>query len=401
MKAPLYSEPLKQALGYPRFKGAPRVLVFDADYLTVRDIIDGAAELGWTVATLKTKTKGTPDDSFLARLLEALVLNRPDFILTVNHLGFDEAGVLSKLLNCYEIPTASWFVDHPLPIIGGAVENATSNTQVFCFERSALDWIRSQGYQDPVYLPTGSNRRWFHPDRINRSFDAQMAMPLSFVGNSWWSKARVEPSKPIRKAAKKLKAQIEINRRTVANGFARQLDRATLKTRDPRGRFAAASVALAEASMATRQRFAKALQPVGLTVFGDPYWEQLVPGITLKPGVDYKKDLPALFHGSDVNANVTAEQMPTAVNQRVWDVPSVKGFLLTDAQEDALEFFVEDEEIVVYRSLEEAKDKARFYIDHPELRAPIAQKAFDKVDQAHRISHRLEQMAKTMRARFK
>lgn len=44
--------------------------------------------------------------------------------------------------------------------------------------------------------------------------------------------------------------------------------------------------------------------------------------------------------------NNPAAQMPTALNQRVWDVPGVCGFLITDAQEDALEFFEEDVDMV-------------------------------------------------------
>ena len=159
-------------------------------------------------------------------------------------------------------------------------------------------------------------------------------------------------------------------------------------------------VLLAEASMKRRRGFARAMAPTGLQIFGDPYWSEMVPGIKLSPAVDYQKGLPALFAGSAVNANVTAEQMPTAVNQRVWDVPGTGAFLLTDAQEDALEFFYEDEEIVVYRRFDEAADKARYYAKESEKRQAIAKRAFEKVEAHHRVTHRLQKMVEVMRRRF-
>ncbi len=391
---------LKTALGYRRFTGTVRVLILDTGYITVDDLENGATDLGWNVATLNTKAKGKAESNFVADLLKSLVVHRPDFVLTVNHLGFDDQGILAKLLSRYEIPVATWFVDHPLPILGGSAGNVTSNVQVFCFERTSLPWLRGQGYDDPVYLPTGSNCRHFHPDVVNRGRAAELAGQLTFVGNSWWIKARVEPTGWVKKAAGEIHRRIDVNRRVVANGFAEQLDRLNLRVKGPRGRFAAAQVALAEASMETRRRFAGALHPMGLRVHGDPHWERLVPGIDLRPGIDYKVSLPALFAGTAVNANVTAEQMPTALNQRVWDVPATGAFLLTDAQEDALDLFTEDKDIVVYRSFDEAVDKAKYYIDHPEIREQIARRAFGAIDQNHRITHRLTQLADVMRKRF-
>ncbi|MCP4676495.1 MAG: glycosyltransferase [Deltaproteobacteria bacterium] len=393
-------EQLKAALGYRRFTGAPRVLVFDTGYLTVSDVVDGATDLGWSVSTLETKAKGSAEGDFVANLLKALVLQKPDFVLTINHLGFDEQGILAGLLARYEIPTASWFVDHPLPIIGGANRNATPHTQVFCFERTALSWIGSQGYADPVYLPTGSNQRHFHPDRIDRARAQDLASELAFVGNSWWTKARVEPSEKMRKAARAIGRKIHVCKQTLAGDFAGMLENVDVPVNVSRARYLAAQIALAEASMETRGRFARALMPAGLRIHGDPHWARLAPGIDLRPGIDYKAGLPALFAGTFVNANVTAEQMPTAVNQRVWDVPATGAFLLTDAQEDALELFDEDSEIVVYRDFEEAADKAKYYIDHRELRDAIAARAFSKVERAHRITHRLEDLARVMQQRF-
>ena len=393
---------LKKALGYRRFTGQPRTLILDTGYLMVRDVIHAAEDLGWHSTSLPTPREGTGEGEFVGRLLMALATERPDFVVTINHLGFDEVGVLAGLLDRYQIPTASWFVDHPLAVLGGAPGNVTSCCKVFCFERTALPWLARMGYTDPVYLPTASNQRIYHPSVIDRDRAAALSWPLTFVGNSWWIKARQEPAAWVREGVKALGRIQEVNRSSL-DGMEQNLSKVPLsgvEASHPRARYAVAAAALAEASMERRGSMARALQPLGLRVHGDPAWEQLVPGIDVRGYLDYERELPALFSSCAVNANVTAEQMPTAVNQRVWDVPGVRSFLLTDAQEDALEFFDEDHEIVVYRDFEEAADKARHYLQHEEARLAIAARAHQKVEQAHRFTHRLRRMAEVMRDSF-
>jgi spore maturation protein CgeB len=373
-------------------------LVLDTGYFVVNDVLEAAADLGWSTLALRTKAEGKADGAFIAELLRALVVHRPDFVLTMNHLGFDEKGILAQLLGTYEVPLASWFVDHPMPILGGADANANPFSQVFCFERTALPWLERHGYSSPVYLPTGSNRRHFHPAAIDQAARRRLRWPLTFAGNSWWVKAREEASEAVRLSARAFRARFEVSRRALANGFEAHLGE--FSPGADRGRYAVAQVALAEASMMARQRFATALAPEGLRLFGDEHWSHLVPGVDLQQPVSYSQLLPALFAASSVNANITAEQMPTAVNQRVWDVPGAGAFLLTDAQADVLEFFEDGKDVAVYRSVDELADKARHYLRHPDEAAAIARAGFEKVDRAHRITHRLEHLSQVMRSRF-
>ncbi len=391
---------LKQTLGYIKFNNSPNVLVLDTGYLVVNDIIDGAVDAGWTVSNIKSKAKGSGDGDFIKRLLYALVDNKPDFIITVNHLGFDDKGILSNLLMEYDIPVASWFVDHPMPILGGAKNAATDNTQIFCFERTALGWLKDRGFKEPSYLPTGTNIKYFNTGYIDTLLVKKLAHPLTFAGNSWWIKAVGEPKPVIKKSADMLMRKIAVNHNSMADGFSARFKKIRLKVAKDRDRYSALQVALAKASMNTRSRFAKALAPLGLRIHGDEHWRQFVSGLSVVPFVDYKKGLPALFLASHVNANVTAEQMPTAVNQRVWDVPACGGFLLTDYREDAVDAFKENEQIVVYKSFEEARDKAAYYLKNREFAKKIAKEAHDEVHRHHKISDRLTVMYSVMKKRF-
>ena len=122
-------------------------MVMKSNYFVVEDVVSAAREMGWAVHELPTALDDKADSQFLKALLMAVVEFRPDFLLTINHIGFDEKGVLAGILEGYDIPLASWFVDHPLPILCGAEKNARSTSQIFCFERSALPWLASIGFE--------------------------------------------------------------------------------------------------------------------------------------------------------------------------------------------------------------------------------------------------------------
>jgi len=393
------TSPLAKALGYRKFQGgAPRLLVMKSSYFVVDDVIDGARHLGWPVLELEIALGEHGDTEFVKRLLMAVVQFKPDFVLTVNHIGFDKDGVLAGLLDRYGIPLASWFVDHPMMILGGSEGNAHATSQVFCFERTALPWLQTAGFEEPVYLPTASNARVFDPGRVEPAHAKRLGRPLSLVANSWWQKARLSFTPEIRKEARALASDQRVDRaylQTHLQGVLREGGRES-----QRKTVLAAQAALAETSMQTRKAFAEALLPLGLVVYGDKHWSDLVTGLDPLPPVDFRRDLPALFAGSRVNTNVTAEQMPTALNQRVWDVPAVGGFLLTDAQPDVFEYFEEGRDVVTFTSLDEAKDKARFYLANAAAREEIVKRAKATVETHHRTHHRLEAIEAVMRKRF-
>lgn len=100
----------------PRFQGAkPRILLLDSPYFLLREIRDALTSLDIPFATLQVP-EAPPggelaDGAFVGELLRRALEFRPDFVLTVNHLGLDREGRLTELLDRLKLPLASWFVD--------------------------------------------------------------------------------------------------------------------------------------------------------------------------------------------------------------------------------------------------------------------------------------------------
>ena len=89
--------------------------------------------------------------------------------------------------------------------------------------------------------------------------------------------------------------------------------------------------------------------------------------------------------------NLTGLQMPTALNQRCYDVPAAGGLLITDEREALSEQFNPGKEIIPYRTRDEMLDKWNFYQDHPAERQSVIEAGKRRVLQEHTYQHRMEQ----------
>jgi len=80
------------------------------------------------------------------------------------------------------------------------------------------------------------------------------------------------------------------------------------------------------------------------------------------------------------------------VNPRTFEIAACGGFQLVDDRPAIRELFDIDKDIVVFSSIEEALDKADFYLKNETLRTEIAKNAQQKVLQFHTYQHRIEHM---------
>ncbi len=108
-----------------------------------------------------------------------------------------------------------------------------------------------------------------------------------------------------------------------------------------------------------------------------------VIGVTdaiLRPALEELGDeLYRIYAASKININLTMRSIETGVPQRVYDIMSVGGCVFSNYQEEAEELFEPDKEIVLFRSIDEFKDKADYYIRHTKERLELGARAYLKV----------------------
>jgi len=79
-------------------------------------------------------------------------------------------------------------------------------------------------------------------------------------------------------------------------------------------------------------------------------------------------------------------------NMRCFEAMGSGSFLLTDWVPHIDELFEDGKHLVLYRSLDEAVDKAKYYLKHDSEREKIAQAGFEEVMAKHTIDHRVKRM---------
>ena len=382
-------------LDYPKFKGTQfRVVVVDSGYHSTSECRRGLEKLGHKVYTI------TPGHDFIKRLLTLFAETRPDFLLAINHLGFDEDGKLTSLLSDLRIPFASWYVDSPTYILYGGGKNLSPYCVIFCWEKSYLDQVEKMGFRSPCFLPLATDPEIFFPKPKGEG--ERFVSSLSFVGDSMET-ARKKWEKKLPNIANKKMKDIQIE--------ALQIDRtrdifdifpavAAHATCDRSGVDIEAAL-IWRATQEYRLGLVRSLLPLGLVIYGDKGWEKLLRRKNvLRQPVNYFTELSDVYRGTMVNINCTSFQMKTAVNQRVFDVPACGSFLLNDYQEDMDTFFEVGKEAICYHNFEEAASLAAHYLANEAKRKRIAEAGRKRVLAEHTYDKRMAELVAELRRRF-
>ena len=101
--------------------------------------------------------------------------------------------------------------------------------------------------------------------------------------------------------------------------------------------------------------------------------------VEYKGYVDYLTEMPRIFRNSKINLNISLRSIVSGIPLRCIDIMAAGGFLLSNYQPELAELFVEGEEMVMYTSMDDLKDKAGYYLEHDEERRRIALNGWKKV----------------------
>lgn len=382
---------LKARCRYPRMLGSTgTVLILDANYFIQRECLRGFIRNGWKTVSVPVQ----PPERFIERFLTALVVHKPDLLFTVNHLGFDKTGVLTRLLEEIEMPYVSWFVDTPSFILLDHTANRSEMAVTPVWERSLIPELKGFGFKHAFHLPLAGDDGLFRNGKTRNQSQTKVA----FVGDSM-----VAPSIEWRRRSPSFKGKRDT---LVKAASLMRKDR----TRNPmecvrqaadsmgisqpdwsaRDKLNVSSAVVLEATRQYRWEAVANAGSAGVDIYGDNRWERnQAEGLRIHPAVDYYRDLPGVYGNSSVNLNLTSFQMPTAVNQRVFDVPLAGGFLLTDNQEDLELLFDTSREIAAFSDLNEMPEMVEFYLRMDHKRQKVSEAAAARVISNHTYRHRI------------
>ena len=108
--------------------------------------------------------------------------------------------------------------------------------------------------------------------------------------------------------------------------------------------------------------------------------------------VDYVKEMPLVFKNSKINLNMTLRSIHTGIPLRAMDIMGCGGFLLTNYQQDFLEYFEPGIDYIYYSSKKELLYLTDYYLNHEEERKQIARNGYQKVKEGHTYTDRIKQL---------
>jgi len=380
----------------PKSSKPPRVLLLHGSFFLeeeLRRALEQSAAPASVFAYKGQRSLIEFEDNFLRAMQDF----RPDMILSVNMNGFDGEGILAQTASAMGVPISIWFVDDPHPILIHRRDQVNSSMMAFSWERGYCDSLTNAGFGSVSHLPLAGDAAMMTTEKKPAKID------LGFVGSSMgrafleekilrnfvWNPA-LEPV--VQKAAKRLLENpslsvIEILKsEIVLTGLTIPKDNAGLAW--------LCSYVIHSASCEKRRALVCGLLPLGIQTFGDPEGWRDVAGQSLivNPDVDYRTGVGRIYAQTAVNLNITSCQMPSAVNQRVFDVPLAGGFVLSDNQPDLAALFELGTEAVCYTSLADCREKVSFYLRRPDARLRITQAARKRIEGEHLYLHRVRKI---------
>ena len=397
---------LDKKLRYPKFyKDQLTICLLDFGYFLRKELVKALKSLGHNVVGI-TGHKTDNVGKMIGKITKAIIETGPDFILTINHFGFDEGGMLTSFLSSIGIPVAIWYVDSPSIIVGAFKNNVSDNVVLFLWDDSYRHDMISIGFSNVYNLPLAADESIFKAIKLSKKAYRRYYSQAAFVGNSmvdayrWQVRKIPEGFNEIVEEMARLLSKKRISFGEVLNlQDARTVARLNELSEKDLGALEAA--VYWRATMIHRLKAVRRLGEFSPVIYGDDGWKELLDdSYDLRKKVNYYDVLPLVYNATDINFNATSLQMREAVNQRVFDVPACGAFLLTDHQSAIEELFDVGKEVITYKDKEEIPELVKYYLNHGDERKKIAASARDRVLREHTYKHRVRKIIEVMKKRF-
>lgn len=371
---------------------------------TIEDCIEAFEDLGHKVVKIEIAALGDTPQERLKGLEVELVRERPDFVFTLN-----DYCLTPELLTRLRIPYVSWFGDDPAQVMEKRFPSHYYT--IFVCDRAYIEGLKEAGFEDVYYLPYGSNPSVFRDVELSQEDRERYGCNISFAGSSFYF--AIKKYHEITDNNKELKGIVDevieiqaenptIEVSDILKGV-EEIKGCSISYKDQSHK-RQIEIWLEYTAMARyRQDIVRGLGEFGLNLFGDDGWIGLLRdgdrqsnGIRFCGWANNRTDLVKIYNASKINLNISKSQARTTLPMRVFDISCAGGFLLTDFRESLPEFFDIDEEVVCFRSKDEVKELARYFLSHPREREEIARAAQKRVLSCHTFVHRMGTLLNTM-----
>lgn len=381
-----------------------RILFLHSTKIQLLGLALGLIELGHYVkipeyqVTLEEYRK--EDENIVTEILEE---GHYDLVMT-----YDFSEGVSEACEKSEVRYLAWVYDSPLvQLYGKAATNEF--TYISVFDRKQKERLSELGIKHLHYYPLAAEVDAFGALTIRKTDEKKYSSKVSFIGNLYTWGAYEEAFVNVEEEFVKEAHEIVSSTNCIWNGKNNIFDKASdrivqyltnmqneelwSKYKIDKRYFAESLIFGIKASELERIAVLnKVAEKYEMVLYTGSKEVDALNGVKVLPKVDYFQVMPKVFHLSKINLNITVRTIETGISQRVWDVMSVGGFMLTNYQPELEEYFEIGKDLEVFHDLDELMEKIDYYLNHEEERIRIAMNGYKKVKAHHKYSDRLAQI---------
>lgn len=360
-----------------------KILFYDMGSYTTQDIIYHLERAGHSCKTIYYHFANKySDDFFCERFESEIKKDRFDLIFSVNFFP-----LVAQICYKNRLPYVSWSYDSPLD---AGLQNFFSydTNYIFLFDRIETMKYQAQGYEQVFHLPLAVNTKRLDSLQFTSAQQAKCKADVSFVGQLYHSPLDTllysadEETKGYIEGI--LQAQLRVygyyfidelitdELLDKINASFHSIGQTTTKL-NPLG------LSYAIASQITHLERTFLLEQMGElfdTKFysTQPYTFQ-APVQVCGPA-KYFTEMPAVFRYSKLNLNPTLRSIQSGIPLRALDIMGAKGVLFSNYQPELAEYFEDGRDVIMYSSMEDAFEKADYYLQHENVLAEIGRNGY-------------------------
>ena len=361
------------------------------------DIKDAFQKEGHSIVCFPFSNKDARRDaeieaSLTARLRETV----PDAVFSFNYFP-----LISNVCRQEGLPYLSWIYDSPYVMLYSYTAINPCNT-IYVFDKALCREFQNAGIQTVHYLPMAANTQ-----RLDALGNPAPVYDISFVGSLYTESHnffdRMETLSDYAKGYLEglMNAQMKIQGynfiQESLSPIMGELYQALPMDPNPDGvetreYLYAQYVINRKITGIERLRLLTAItrrHPLDLFTLDSSF---TLPNLHNHGTTDYYTQMPLVFKQSRINLNISLRSIKSGIPLRAFDIMGSGGFLLSNYQEDFLEYFTPGEDFVCYESEADLLQKLDYYLAHEDERQAIARNGHAKVAAAHTYRDRVRQM---------
>lgn len=366
-----------------------RLLIFEwaGGTFTYPDIIEYFNNKGIGYNTVSYNFRNINEDEFFEYRFGKELNKGFDAVFSVNFFP-----LVAKCCNKVGIKYVSWSYDNPLDIPQIEKTLGLPVNHVFMFDRIQVKKYRDLGFDNVNHMPLAVNCRRLDAAKLSGKDIDDYGADVSFVGRMYESMY----SKFAQYMDEYCKGYIDavIAAQSKVYGYYMVDDMLNegimkhinehFKELDPDTDFFLSKEAL---SFAMGSEITRRERIIILNILSKRYklnlysWDynELLGNVNYRGTCDYITQMPKIFKASKVNLNINLRISQSGIPQRVLDILGCGAFLISNYQPEIDKNFVNGEEVVMYDSVEDACEKAIYYIENVNERERIAKNGYAKV----------------------